>query len=83
VRDAIVAGLTWRNRRRAVKSVVNGSVIEKPTASREFAVASAAELGKLRERELDRIDLVAIRVDGIHSGNVGQPLACSKRKKIS
>jgi hypothetical protein len=47
VREGIVAGLTSRNYRRAVQSVVDGYGIEKSSVSREFVQASAAQLQEL------------------------------------
>lgn len=68
VREGIVAGLTSRNYRRAVQSVLDGYGIEKSSISREFVQASAAQLKKLCEKKLDGLDLVAILIDGIHLG---------------
>src|SRR5487761_73361 len=63
VREGIVAGLTSRNYRRAVESVVEGYGIEKSSVSRQFVAASAAQLKKLCEKKLDDLDLVAILID--------------------
>ena len=63
-----MAGLTSRNYRRAVQSVVEGYGIEKSSVSREFVAASAAQLKTLCEKKLDELDLVAILIDGIHVG---------------
>jgi transposase-like protein len=68
VREGIVAGLTSRNYRRAVQSVVEGYGIEKSSVSREFVAASAAQLQELCEKKLEGLDLVAILIDGIHLG---------------
>ena len=68
VREGIVAGLTARNYRRAVESVLDGYRIEKSSVSREFVAASAAQLKKLCEKKLEGLDLVAILIDGIHLG---------------
>jgi putative transposase len=68
VREGIVAGLTSRNYRRAVQSVVEGYGIEKSSVSREFVQASAAQLQELCEKKLEGLDLVAILIDGIHLG---------------
>jgi putative transposase len=68
VSQGIVAGLTSRNYRRAVESVVDGYGIEKSSVSREFVQASAAQLQELCERKLGELDLVAILIDGIHLG---------------
>ena len=68
VREGIVAGLTSRNYRRAVQSVVHGYGIEKSSVSREFVQASAAQLQELCEKKLGDLDLAAILIDGIHLG---------------
>jgi transposase-like protein len=68
VREGIVAGLTSRNYRRAVQSVLDGYGIEKSSVSRQFVQASAAQLKKLYEKRLEELDLVAILIDGIHLG---------------
>lgn len=68
VREGIVAGLSTRNYRRAVQSVLDGYGIEKSSVSRQFVQASAAQLKKLYERRLEKLDLVAILIDGIHLG---------------
>lgn len=68
VREGIIAGLSSRNYRRAVQSVLEGYGIEKSSVSREFVAASAAELKHLCEKKLDGLDLVAILIDGVHVG---------------
>jgi transposase-like protein len=68
VREGIVAGLTSRNYRRAVDSVLEGYGIEKSSVSRQFVAASAGQLKKLYEKKLEELDLVAILIDGIHLG---------------
>jgi putative transposase len=68
VREGIVAGLTSRNYHRAVQSVLSGYGIEKSSVSRQFVVASAAQLKKLYEKRLNELALVAILIDGIHLG---------------
>ena len=68
VREGIVAGLTSRNYRRAVESVVDGYGIEKSSVSREFVQASAAQLKQLCEKKLEGLDLAALLIDGIHLG---------------
>ncbi|MGH9701551.1 MAG: IS256 family transposase [Candidatus Acidiferrales bacterium] len=68
VQEGIVAGLTSRNYRRAVESVIDGYGIEKSSISREFVAASAAQLKKLCEKKLGDLDLVALLIDGIHLG---------------
>lgn len=68
VREGILAGLTTRNYRRAVESVLDGYGIEKSSVSREFVQASAAQLQELCERKLDGLDLVVILIDGKEVG---------------
>lgn len=68
VREGIVAGLSSRNYHRAVESVLDGYGIEKSSVSREFVLASAAQLKQLCEKKLGGLDLVAILIDGIHLG---------------
>ena len=68
VREGILAGLTTRNYRRAVESVLDGYGIEKSSVSREFVQASAAQLKELCERKLDGLDLVVILIDGKEVG---------------
>jgi transposase-like protein len=86
VREGIVAGLTSRNYRRAVQSVVEGYGIEKSSVSREFVAASAAQLQELCEKKLEDLDLVAILIDGIHLGKqvlvVALGIAISGRKQV-
>jgi putative transposase len=86
VREGIVAGLTSRNYRRAVQSVVEGYGIEKSSVSREFVAASAAQLQELCEKEQEGLDLVAILIDGIHLGKqvlvVALGIASSGRKQV-
>src|SRR6266480_2275213 len=68
VREGIVAGLSSRNYRRAVESVLDGYGIQKSSVSREFVQASAAQLKKLCEKNLAGLELVAMLIDGIHLG---------------
>jgi putative transposase len=68
VREGILAGLTTRNYRRAVASVLEGYGIERSSVSREFVEASAAQLQELCERKLGELDLVALLLDGIEIG---------------
>ena len=86
VREGIVAGLSTRNYRRAVESVLDGYGIEKSSVSREFVQASAAQLKKLCERKLNDLDLVAILADGIHFGQqvlvVALGIATSGQKHV-
>ena len=75
VREGIVAGLTSRNYRRAVQSVLDGYGIEKSSVSREFVQASAAQLKTLCEKKLNELELVAVLFDGIHLGQQVQVVA--------
>jgi putative transposase len=75
VREGIVAGLTSRNYRRAVQSVLDGYGIEKSSVSREFVQASAAQLKTLCEKKLNELELVAVLIDGIHLGQQVQVVA--------
>ena len=68
VREGILAGLTTRNYRRAVESVLEGYGIEKSSVSREFVQASTGQLRELCERKLDELELVALLIDGIVIG---------------
>ena len=53
VRERMVAGLSTRNYRRAVESVVQGYGIEKSSVSRQFVEASSNQLRALCERRLE------------------------------
>jgi putative transposase len=75
VRERMVAGLTTRNYRRAVESVLDGYGIEKSSVSRQFVAASAEQLQALCERRLEKLSLVAILIDGIHFGGQVQVVA--------
>lgn len=68
MREGILAGLTTRNYRRAVESVLEGYGIEKSSVSREFVQASAAQLRELCERKLDGLDLVVLLIDAKEVG---------------
>lgn len=68
MREGILAGLTTRNDRRAVESVLDGYGIEKSSGSWEFVQASAKQLEELCERKLDMLELVALLIDGIEVG---------------
>ena len=68
VRERIVAGLSTRNYRRAVESVVEGYGIEKSSVSRQFVEASSNQLRALCERRLEDLHLVVLMIDGIHFG---------------
>jgi transposase-like protein len=75
VRERLVAGLSTRNYRCAVESVLEGYGIEKSSVSRQFVAASAEQLQALCERRLERLNLVAILIDGIHFGGQVQVVA--------
>src|SRR5262249_5626295 len=75
VREGLVAGLSTRNYRRAVQSVLDGYGIEKSSVSRDFVHASAAQLKELvraetrgvgRGSDCDRRDL--FRQAGVGGG---------------
>jgi transposase-like protein len=68
VREGVVAGLSTRNYRRAVESVVEGYGIEKSSVSRQFVAASSNQLRLLCERRLEDLKLVVLMIDGIHFG---------------
>jgi hypothetical protein len=53
VRERMVAGLSTRNYRRAVESVLEGYGIEKSSVSRQFVAASSNQLRALCERRLE------------------------------
>ena len=81
VRQGILAGLTTRNYRRAVESVLDGYGIAKSSVSREFVQASATQLKELCERKLEELDLVALLIDGKEVG--GQTLVVALGLEIS
>lgn len=68
VREGVVAGLSTRNYRRAVESVLEGYGIEKSSVSRQFVAASSNQLRVLCERRLEDLNLVVLMIDGIHFG---------------
>src|SRR6201998_1019733 len=68
VQERMVAGLSTRNYRRAVESVLDGYGIEKSSVSRQFVEASSNQLRVLCERRLDDLNLVVLMIDGIHFG---------------
>ena len=81
VREGILAGLTTRNYRRAVESMLDGYGIAKSSVSREFVQASAAQLKELCERKLNQLELVAILIDGKEVG--GQMVVVALGLEIS
>src|SRR5260370_12107814 len=64
----MVAGLSTRNYRRAVESVLEGYGIEKSSVSRQFVEASSNQLRVLCERRLEDLNLGVLMIDGIHFG---------------
>src|SRR5437879_805055 len=68
VQERMVAGLSTRNYRRAVESVLEGYGIEKSSVSRQFVAASSNQLRVLCERRLEDLNLVVLMIDGIHFG---------------
>jgi putative transposase len=69
VREGVVAGLSTRNYRRAVESVLEGYGIEKSSVSRQFVAASSNQLRALCERRLEDLPLVVLMIDGIRFGS--------------
>src|SRR5260370_13367821 len=68
VQERMVAGLSTRNYRRAVESVLEGYGIEKSSVSRQFVAASSNQLRVLCERRLEDLNLVGLIIHGIHFG---------------
>jgi putative transposase len=62
VRERMVAGLSTRNYRRAVESVLEGYGIEKSSVSRQFVAASSNQLRVLCERRLEDLNLVVLMI---------------------
>ena len=77
VRERMVAGLSTRNYRGAVESVLEGYGIAKGSVSRQFVEASSNPLRVLCERRLEDLHLVVLMIDGIHFG--GQVLVVALR----
>jgi hypothetical protein len=75
VQEGMVAGLSTRNYRRAVTSVLEGYGTEKSSVSRQFVAASSNQLRLLCERRLEDLNLVVLMIDGIHFG--GQVLVAA------
>ncbi len=65
VAERIVCGLSTRKYRLAVKSVLDGYGIRKSSVSRHFVRATANQLRELCERRLEKLNLVALLIDGI------------------
>jgi transposase-like protein len=82
VRERMVAGLSTRNYRRAVESVVEGYGIEKSSVSRQFVAASSNQLRVLCERRLEDLNLVVLMIDGIHFGGQALGIAESGEKHV-
>jgi putative transposase len=86
VREGVVAGLSARNYRRAVESVVEGYGIEKSSVRRQFVAASSNQLRALCERRLEDLNLVLLMIEGIHFGGqvlvVALGIAESGRKHV-
>ncbi len=60
-----VCGLSTRKYRRAVQSVLEGYGIRKSSVSRHFVRATAEQFRELCERRLEKLNLVALLIDGI------------------
>ncbi len=65
VAERMVCGLSTRKYRRAVESVLDGYGIRKSSVSRHFVRATANQLRELCERRLEKLNLVALLIDGI------------------
>jgi transposase-like protein len=65
VAERVVCGLSTRKYRRAVESVLEGYGIRKSTVSRHFVRATAKQLRELCERRLEKLNLVALLIDGL------------------
>ncbi|MGH9555708.1 MAG: IS256 family transposase [Terriglobales bacterium] len=65
VAEGLVCGLSTRKYRRAVQSVLEGYGIRKSSVSRHFVRATASQLRELCERRLEKLNLVALLIDGI------------------
>jgi len=65
VAERLVCGLSTRKYRRAVNSVLEGYGIRKSSVSRHFVRATANQLRELCERRLEKLNLVALLIDGI------------------
>ncbi len=65
VAERVVCGLSTRKYRRAVQSVLSGYGIRKSSVSRHFVRATANQLRELCERRLEKLNLVALLIDGI------------------
>ena len=65
VAERLVCGLSTRKYRRAVESVLSGYGIRKSSVSRHFVQATANQLRELCERRLEKLNLVALLIDGI------------------
>ena len=65
VAERIVCGLSTRKYRRAVEAVLEGYGIRKSSVSRYFVRATANQLREVCERRLEKLNLVALLIDGI------------------
>src|SRR6202521_5543386 len=63
VQERMVAGLSTRNYRRAVESVLEGYGIEKSSVSRQFVAASSNQLRVLCERRSEDLNLVVLMIE--------------------
>ncbi len=61
----LVLGISSRNYKEAVESVVKGYGIKKSSVSRHFVEATAEQMREFMERNLSGLDLCAIFMDGI------------------
>ena len=65
VAERLVCGLSTRKYRRAIQGVLDGYGIRKSSVSRHFVRATAHQLRELCERRLEKLQLVALLIDGI------------------
>jgi transposase-like protein len=65
VAERIICGLSTRQYRRAVQSVLDGYGIRKSSVSRHFVRATGEQLRALCEKNLAELNLVALLIDGV------------------
>lgn len=70
VAQRVVRGVTLRDYEGVIDDVCDGYGVRKSSVSRHWKAASAAELGRLLERPLGSMELVAILIDGIEFHDV-------------
>lgn len=65
VRDIMMVGVSTRQYRKVLPQVADSVGIAKSSVSRRFIEASGQQLAALQKRRLDKLDLLAIYIDGI------------------